>query len=176
MINTIAIMNEYIAMRNGNSESAIADDGLIGKAFECAIRSYMANRRILTVKSQGKVDIRSRAFDGTPSDTEIKTACGELDDTFRKSCKWIIYCPDVDLELEAEYQAYVFSRDEWIDFLNGYTGRGQMLRKTTNGKTHIQSFYVSTDKRPKASKALADYIWDTCLEHESLANYYTHRQ
>lgn len=171
-MNTIDFMADYIAMRLENSETATIDDGLIGKAFEVAIRYYMTNRYDMRVKAQGKADIRSKVFGGKSETVEIKTACGELDDTLKKSCKWIVYCPDVDLTLEPEYQAYVFSKDEWLDFLNGYDGRGSLTRRTSNGKLHIQSFYVSDSKRPKASKAIANYIIETCNNQPMLADFY----
>lgn len=171
-LNTIEFMARYIAMRLENSETATIDDGLIGKAFEVAIRYYMTHRRNFKVKAQGKADIRSKVFGGKAETVEIKTACGELDDTLKDSCKWIIYCPDVDLNLEAEYQAYVFSKDEWIAFLENYNGRGSLTRRTSNGKLHIQSFYVSDSKRPKASKAIANYIIETCNGQSLLADFY----
>lgn len=170
MVNTIEIMAEYIAMRKGNSANAIADDGLIGKAFDCACHSYMAGRKTLRVQPQGKCDIRSKAFDGNASNCEFKSACGKIDDTFKKSCKYVIYCPDVDLSIEAEFQAYVFTQSEWLDMLNGYNG-GQTTHKR-DGHTYIQSFYVSKDKRPKASKKLADYIWECCNNQPLLADFY----
>lgn len=171
MFDTIDFMNSYIGKRLANAETAIIDDGLVGKAFEVAIRYYMSGRKDYKVKSQGKADIRSKVFGGKSETVEIKSACGRLDDSLAKSVKWVIYCPDVDLNIEPEFQAYVFSKEEWIDFLEGYDGRGQFIRKASDGM-HIQSFYVSDSKRPKASKAIANYIWECCNNQPILADFY----
>lgn len=171
-MNTNEFMAQYIAMRLENTETAVLDDGLIGKAFEVAVRYYMTNRRNMRVKAQGKADIRSKVFGGKAETVEIKSACGELDDTLTKACKWIIYCPDVDLSIPVEEQAYIFSKEEWIEFLENYNGRGSLTRRTSNGKLHIQSFYVSETKRPKASKAIANYIIESCNNQPLLYEFY----
>lgn len=170
-MNTIDFMSEYIAKRLANTKNAVLDDGLIGKAFEVAVRYFMTNRKDYKVKAQGKTDITSKVFGGKAEAVEIKSSCGRLDDSLEKRVKWIVYCPDVDLSIEAEFQAYVFSKEEWIDFLEGYDGRGQFIRKASDGM-HIQSFYVSDTKRPKASKAIANYIWNACNNQPMLADFY----
>lgn len=154
MKTTIEIMREYLE-RNTNAD----DSGRAGKAFEIAIRSYIMGREQVKVKAQGKVDIRL-TFEGARRTCEIKTACGEIETV--ASAQMVIYAPVVDTEFPAESQAYVFTREQWLDFVNGYTGRGQFLRRDSRGHEHIQSFYVSETIRPKASKPIANYIWNTC--------------
>lgn len=155
---TIEIMHDYISARGNNT----SDSGLHGKAFEIAIRSYIMNRTAKSVKAQGKTDIRF-TFDGSRHTCEIKTACGEIEQAAKN--QFVIYCSNVDTEKPAESQGYIFTREEWQAFVNGYNGRGSFVRvDSKRGHSHIQSFYVSETVRPKASKPIARYI------AESLAN------
>lgn len=139
------------------------DSGAIGKAFECAIREYLSGRAVQRVKAQGKVDAY---FSFTCDDkrrkvtVEIKTACGEIETCDRS--QFIIYCPEVATDCDAEAQGFVFSREQWKAFVNGYTGRGSFTRTSSRGHLHIQSF--RSEGRPKASKPIAEYIWATCSE------------
>ena len=139
------------------------DSGRLGKAFECAIREYLSGRTVTKVKAQGKID----AYFSFTSENkrkkvtvEIKTACGEIETCDRS--QFIIYCPEVITDCDAQAQGYVFSRDQWVAFVNGYTGRGSFTRASARGHLHIQSF--RSDSRPKASKPIAEYIWATCTE------------
>lgn len=157
--NTITIMHEYVNSR----QNGIADSGLFGKAFEIAIRSYIMNRTASKVKPQGKTDIRF-TFDGSRHTCEIKTACGEVDQC--PTNQYIVYCANVDINKPAEAQGYMFTREEWLAFIEGYDGRGQFLRTDSKrGHQHIQSFYISEDIRPKASKPIARYI-ERCLSNQ----------
>lgn len=139
------------------------DTGRIGKAYECAIREYLSGRAVKAIKAQGKADayfsfeVNEKRKQVT---VEIKTACGDIG-TAHKS-QFIIYCPEVDVETDAEAQGYVFSREEWMTFVNGYTGRGSFTRVNSRGELHIQSF--RSEGRPKASKPIAEYIWNACME------------
>ena len=172
---SLSVALAFIALAfSRNANAAAKDDGLTGKAAEVGIRSYMMRFRKIAkrVKAQGKVDIVSTKFSGKAENCEIKTACGKLRDTLKESCKWVIYCPDVDFTFGLEFQFYVFSHDEWVDFLEGYDGRGKFLRTDSKGEIHIQSFYVSETKRPGASKPMADYIWNTCNMMPMLADFY----
>ena len=143
------------------------DKGRFGKAYECAIREYLSGRPVKAIKAQGKADAYF-SFEANEKrkqvTVEIKTACGDIG-TAHKS-QFIIYCPEVDFTEDAEAQGYVFSRQEWIDFVNGYTGRGSFTRVNSRGELHIQSF--QSESRPKASKPIAEYIWSTCIEHPTV--------
>lgn len=153
----MTIINSYLSNNYTNAN----DSGAIGKAFECAIREYLSGRSVSGVKAQGKADAYfSFKVEGKRKQVtvEIKTACGEVEMADRS--QFIIYCPEVDVNTEAEAQGYVFTREEWRAFLNGYTGRGAFLRHSSRGHDHIQSFRSAG--RPKASKPIADYIWATC--------------
>lgn len=149
MINTITIMHEELSIRKPT------DTGRFGDAFELAMRSYISRRRCTKVKRQGAEDIRF-SKDGKRYTCEVKSACGEIEDA--EKAQYVIYCPNVDPDFPAESQAYVFTREQWVAFLNGYTGRGQFTKWDSRGHLHIQSFYVSEDVRPKASKPIAAYI------------------
>lgn len=143
------------------------DTGRIGKAFECAIRYYFSGRTVKAIKPQGKNDATVtfvRNGKRKAVTVEIKTACGEIA-TAHKS-QFIVYCPEVDIETDAECQGYVFSRQEWVDFVNGYTGKGSFTRVNSRGELHIQSF--RSESRPKASKPIAQYIWETCMERPTV--------
>lgn len=151
---TIEIMRDYL-----NTNTNTNDTGRNGKAFEVAIRSYIMNRTASRVKAQGKTDIRF-TFDGSRHTCEIKTACGEIEQAIKN--QFVIYCPNVDIDEPAEAQGFVLSREQWEAFVNGYTGRGSFVRiDTKRGHAHIQSFYVSEEIRPKASKPIARYIAET---------------
>lgn len=138
------------------------DKGATGKAFECALREYFSGIEKTAIKAQGKVDHYFTYKNGngkrTSLSVEIKTACGEI---ACRGFKWIAYCPEVDVEIEAECQAYMFSLAEWKAFVNGYTGRGSFTRVNSRGELHIQSF--RSEGRPKASKPIAEYIWECCM-------------
>lgn len=166
MIDTVKIMREEIEKRSAT------DSGKAGKAFEIAIRSYIANRRFKTVKAQGKTDIKF-SFDGSRHTCEIKTACGEIEQASKN--QYVIYCSNVDVNYPAEWQGYVFTRQEWIDFINGYDGRGKFIRTDANGHDHIQSFYVSETIRPKASKPIANYIERVLFDMPTVEDFFSER-
>ena len=156
-------MRDYL-----NTNTDLNDSGRNGKAFEIAIRSYIMNRTAARVKAQGKTDIRF-SFDGSRHTCEIKTACGDIG-TADKS-QFIIYCPEVRTDREPETQGYVFSREEWREFVNGYTGRGAFTRVDKVGRKHIQSFRSAG--RPKASRPIAEYIWAVCESKPTAAEWLT---
>lgn len=145
-------------------ESAKGSTGAVGKAFECALRNFSAGRKVSGIKEQGKRDaiFTFAVGEGKRSKVtvEIKTACGEI--ATLEGAQYVVYCPEVDMETEAEDQGYVFTLEEWHDFLNGYGGRGSLTRVNSRGELHIQSF--RSEGRPKASKPLADYIWNCCYD------------
>ena len=172
---TVRIMRDYIQQRidAAGLEQVGKDFGVFGKAFEIAIRCYVGNKLSaegMTVKAQGKVDMYAR-FQGKSFPFEIKTACGNIS-TVKP---YIIYCPNVDITFPAELQGYVFTRQQWADFINGYNGRGSFLRKGSDG-LHIQSFYVSETIRPKASKVIARYIESVLFEMPTVQEFFARRK
>ena len=157
---TTKIMNDEYVTRKTN------DYGVNGDCFEIAIRSYLCQRRVHKVKREGAPDIVITR-NGQKFHVEIKSACGTVDDTL--NADYVIYCPDVDINYPAESQGYVFSKEQWHEFLTGYTGRGQFVRyNKARNVSQIQSFYVSDTVRPKASKPIANYIWETVYELPTL--------
>lgn len=165
---TIELMQDYVANRMALNVNAVNDDGIKGKAFEIAVRSFIMNRSVKAVKTANKTDIRF-TYNGKRYNCEIKSACGELDGT--EKAAYVIYCAEVDVNDYAEYQARVFTAEQWAEFLNGYTGRGQFIRTDSKrGKSHIQSF--RSEGRPKASKPMRDYIDSVLFELPDLAEFF----
>jgi len=162
-MDTVNIMREYLNQRN--TATSANDNGLLGKAYEVAVRSFIMNRRVLRVKTAGKVDIRA-TLDGKRATVEIKTACGKI--TTAASAQVIIYAPIVDIDEPAEAQGFVFTREEWEAFVDGYTGRGSFTRVDKAGEVHIQSFYGSETVRPKASKPIRAYIDEVCANQPTV--------
>ena len=161
---TVTQMHHHLAYYDN-----VKDNGRFGKVYEQAVREYSSGRRssITFVKGQGKADLNLSAY-GKRFTCEIKTACGEVE--MAEKSQLIIYCPDVDINYPAEKQGFVFTREEWKNFLAGYTGRGKFLRQDSNrNHLHIQSFY--TESRPKASKPIAEYIWDTCTGQPTIEEF-----
>lgn len=150
------------AYASASRENCSGNNGI---AFEIACRAYTSKRapEKLVLAPAGKVDARLTA--GKKKVTiEYKTACGNI--AGAEKAQYIVYCPEVDMNIPVEKQAFVFSRAEWVDFINNYPGRGKFLRYAKDGSIHIQSFYCPT--RPKASKAIADYVWESCFEKPTL--------
>lgn len=149
-----------------------ADSGKEGKAYEMGLREFFSGRHSNRVKAQGKFDaFVTFRLDGMRKavTVEIKTACGDIG-TADKS-QFIIYCPEVRTDREPETQGYVFSREEWREFVNGYTGRGAFTRVDKVGRKHIQSFRSAG--RPKASRPIAEYIWAVCESKPTAAEWIT---
>lgn len=156
------------------------DDGAKGKAFEISLKTYK-NPNALNNNKVTKSNVRyadttysNKAQGYNKVKIEIKSGCGELGitdhvddlDSLLKNADYIVYAPEINDSIPMEKQGFVFSRNEFMSFITGYTGRGQLLRTkeaTTGGsRVSLQSFY--SNSRPKASKKLADYIWDACYE------------
>lgn len=173
-VDTISIMKEYIMFRLQNSKNALKDFGLYGKAFEIAIRCYIMNRTSrhgMTVKGQGKTDIKF-SYQDKRYTCEIKTACGNITDAHKS--QYIIYCMNVDPSFPAEQQGYVFTREQWLDFLANYDGRGSLTKVASDG-LHIQSFYVNENIRPTASKAITRYIERTLFDLPTVEEFFAER-
>ena len=181
-INTIEIMREEIAKRKST------DKGATGKAFEIAVRWFAQPRS----KRNGAVtrqyttygDMRKRNSDGHYFSIEIKTGSGELadgcatiDEIYPKASH-VIYCPEVELGIPAEKQGFVFTRNEFIQMLKSYPGRGQLIRTKTNTqgatKVTLQSFRTKT--QPKASQPIADYLWDCCYNQPTVEQFFGEAQ
>lgn len=164
MKSTVEIMKAFLEGKSAE------DSGAMGKAYEVAIRSYIMRREQAKVKSQNTTDIRF-TYEGKRYTCEIKTACGEIE--MAEKSQYVIYCPVVDIDFPAEFQGYVFSRAEWKAFVEGYDGRGSFVRvDKKRGHSHIQSFYVSEEVRPKASKPIANYIWRVCDEMPTVEDFF----
>ena len=157
-----------------------ADDcGRVGKAVELAVRSYLSGRAVKAVKTVGKVDTTfSYRADGSRKTVtvEVKTACAEVDNAER--AQFVAYWPEPDFDVDVEHSVVVFSRDQWREFVNGYTGRGKFLRvDSKRNKTHIQSFRgLYTGVRPSASLPIAEYIYSVVESMPTLAEWKAERR
>ena len=168
MRTTIQIMNDYINERLAQSEKAKLDSGLVGKAFELGVRSYIMHRSVKNVKTANKTDIRF-TYNGKRYNCEIKSACGELNGT--EKAAYVIYCAEVDVNDYVEYQARVFTAEQWREFLEGYNGRGNFLKyDSKRGKYHIQSF--RSEGRPTASVPMRNYIDEVLFELPDLEEFF----
>ena len=144
-----------------------------GNATEMAIKSYSAHRMVKAVRKAGQVDavITFTADNGKRGKVtaEIKTGCGRIDNC--ADAQFVIYWAEPDLDTDVEHCAVVFTREQWHDFVNGYTGRGSFTKESWDG-LHIQSFRgLVTGCRPKASLPIANYIYDTCDKMPTFAEW-----
>ena len=162
-VRAINDFNEELAKKKAT------DLGGIGDAFEVAIHRLLTGKRY-EVKGYGLVDCITKQLTSESSKVEIKTACGgQIENTF--NADFVIYCPLVNNDIEFSRQAFVFNNAQWLDFLNGYhsTKGGKLLRFNKVRNTYqIQSFYGSETVRPRASKTLANYIWEYCYNMPTL--------
>ena len=182
------------------SKKSKVDDGARGKSAEIAVKSYInPDSKIKSyVTPQAKnFDIFVRE-DKKQANIEIKTACGELaiidelkdsimemiSSVYPKST-YIVYCPEVVDNIPMERQFFVFSRDEFIDMIESYDGRGSIVRiKTPTNNTEysergayrlsFQSF--RSEGRPKASAKIAEHIWDCCYNQPTLEQWIQERE
>ena len=164
------------------------DSGASGKALEIALRYYIQpnskRNGHVTSNNTSYNDLRMRVENERGkaySRIEIKSSCGELgmtdsvDDlpSLLKGADYVLYAPEVNPSIAMEEQTFVFTRSEFISFITGYPGRGQLLRSkvATDGSARVsfQSFY--SESRPKASKPISEYIWDTCYEQPTVSQW-----
>ena len=147
------------------------DKGAAGKLFEVACRSYTSGRAVTAIKTAGKVDAFITYADAETGKrvsvrTEYKTGSGELKPELFKA-DIIVYCPEVTFDIEAEDQAFVFTRDEFRAMLDNYPGRGKLVRyNSKRGVTQIQQFRTETS--PTASAPMAAYLWECCYNKPTL--------
>lgn len=156
----------------------LSDDGRIGKSWELAVREYVQPRSGRTGKVSHNYtwysDMKKKSESGNYWKFEIKSACGELDNIDKAD--FIIYCPEVDIHILPEKQGFVIPTSDFLQLLEGvgYSGKGQITRQktSTSGKIvkSFQSFY--SNGRPKASKKLADYIWDFCYNYPVVEEFF----
>lgn len=157
------------------------DDGKNGKAFEPAVSLYLSKTATaLYVKSPGRTD-KVWQVNKTVYNIEVKTAAGkglvtkdrvkellaeganlpELVNNLYPNADFIVYAPEYNPYEPVEHQAFVFTRSEFIDMLNGYTAN--ICRIHPNGELAINTF--STSKKKTA------YIWDKCLDQPNLETF-----
>lgn len=158
-----------------------SDSGKEGKAFEPAVSLYLSKTATaLYVKPQGQTD-KVWQVNKVAYNMESKTAAGKglvkaervaellnegasleqiVENTYHNA-DFIIYAPEYNPYEPVEYQAFVFTRNEFIDMLNGYTAN--ICRIHPNGELAINTF--STSKKKTA------YIWDKCLDQPNLETF-----
>ena len=181
-MNTLQIYHDFLVKKK------VTDDGAKGKAFEVAIRKFIqptSKREGVTHANASYGDMRLK-LDGSWVKVEIKTACGELatiecDDesaiTFSAilpKADYVIYCPEINDNIPMEQQGFVFTRDEFLEMIASYSGRGAILRtkpasRDAGFRISFQSFRA--DSRPKASAPIANHIWDCCYNQPTVADW-----
>ena len=154
------------------------DNGKSGKNFEVRVRAAITPRtKVRRCKSMGKVD-HYIYINGERVNIEIKTGAGTLDyninghidtnipatdhiDTLLENTNYIIYNPAWDGEDVLE-NAWVYTREEFVEMLHGYKG---MVKYTRKGNTtiNIQTF--------SNSKKRATYIWNQTMDKMTLGEW-----
>lgn len=158
-----------------------SDDGKEGKAFEPAVSVYLSKTATaLYVKPQGQTD-KVWQVNNVAYNIEAKTAAGKglvkaervtellnegtsleaIVENIYPNADFIIYAPEYNPYEPVEYQAFVFTRSEFIDMLNGYTAN--ICRIHPNGELAINTF--------SSSKKKTEYIWDKCLDQPNLETF-----
>ena len=169
----------------------IRDDGRYGKTAEGQVRYFLNSRTSLDrCQPLGKSDctLYSRNSDGKRQRVtiEVKTGSGtvcydtsHLDvslpaqdhvNELYKGTDYIIYCPKYEKGDDVGCEFFVFTRDEFINFLDGYKTKtckkANMLKyNTDNNKNiiiNIQSFN---------SKAKEMYLWDVLACQPTLSEW-----
>ena len=159
----------------------ISDCGKEGKAFEPAVSVYLSkNASALYVKSKSQVDKVWRVNKITYN-IEAKTAAGkglvtaervgnllnegasleEIVENTYPNADFIVYAPEYNPYEPVEHQAFVFTRSEFIDMLNGYTAN--ICKIHPNGELAINTF--------SSSKKKTAYMWDKCLDQPNLETF-----
>lgn len=155
------------------------DDGAKGKALEVALRAYIQpkSKRIgVTSNKTWYGDIRMKNGNSWEK-VEIKSACGELAIVDSDSdnveslifqmlpkADYVLYCPEVADNIAPEEQTFVFTRAEFVAMATSYAGRGSMVRvkPSSNGGYRLSFQSFQSEGRPKASKPIANHIWEAC--------------
>jgi hypothetical protein len=99
--------------------------GLHGHAFERVLKfSAFGNKHFKGTSPAGRVDTRKK-INGSYMSFEIKQGCGELgildkNGKITKSCfntKYMIYCPDFDINRDFIKQAYIIDTSVFLNLL-----------------------------------------------------------
>ena len=172
-------------MREFLEKANVDDDGAKGKALEISVRAYIqpkSSRIGVTPQARWYGDIRRKNGNNWER-LEVKSACGELgivgnaDDLSQLLPKadLVLYAPEVNADIPAEKQTFVFTRDEFMEMISNYPGRGNILRvKSTSSGNGVRVSFQSfqSDTRPKASKPIAEYLWDSCYNQPTVEEYF----
>lgn len=158
-----------------------SDSGKEGKAFEPAVSLYLSKTATaLYVKPQGQADkvwqvnkiaynIESKTAAGkglvkAERVTELLNEGADLDEIVKNTypnANFIVYAPEYNPYEPVEHQAFVFTRNEFIDMLLGY--KANICRIHPNGELAINTF--------SSSKKKTAYIWDKCLDQPNLETF-----
>ena len=138
--------------------------GKVGDACELAFKSYTSGRTVKKRRPAGKKDAYvTFVVEGKRRSVtvEVKVGCGRVDHCCESD--FIAYWPEPTEDASLEDGMVVFPRAAFAEMLNGYPGRGSMLKPRKDGKVHIQSFRgLLTGARPGASVPLAEWIYACC--------------
>ena len=162
----------------------VSDSGKEGKAFEPAVGLYLSGKKALAlyVKAQNVAD-KIWSVGKISHVIESKTGAGkglvkasvvnylkeqgmeasDMIDYLYPSADFIVYSPLYNPFEPVEYQGFVFTRDEFIEMLKGYTKSSLVRVHPDTGELAIQTF--------SNSKAKTEYLWDACLNQPSLETF-----
>lgn len=155
------------------------DNGKNGKNFEVAVRMAITPRTTVRYcKNATKVDHFIK-LNGKRANIEVKTGAGTLDynhngelDTaipatdhingLLADTDFVVYAPTWEGDDVLE-NAWVFTRQAFLDMLNGYKGMVRYTKKTNGTCINIQTF--------TNSKKRLNYIWNTTLDQPNLGEW-----
>lgn len=167
----------------------LEDSGAIGKAFEIGVKEALSSesrykKRVTPNNKNYDLWMRKGNLRGK---IEIKSGCGELAigknlsiDEFFPRADYVIYSPEPIINKTVENQAFVFTRQEFVQMLKEYPKMVRAKKATSyyrngygTGATHerytIQSFY--SEGRLKASKKIRRHIDSHCTTDKLLKNF-----
>lgn len=158
------------------------DCGKFGKAFEPSVGLYLSGKKALAlyVKEQ-KVADKIWSVNKIGYVMESKTGSGkglvkasvvkylqdqgleayEMIDYVYPSADFIVYAPEYNPYEPVEYQGFVFTRDEFIEMLQGYERASMVSIHPQTGELRIMA----------NSKVKMNYLWDACLDQPNLATF-----
>lgn len=152
------------------------DKGAAQKNAEVDIKAIITPKsRALYCQKMGMVDHKCK-YNGHLTGIEIKCGCGKvaynvkpngnpeshISEIFPK-VGYVVYVPELYPEIDYLTESWVFTRQQFIDFLTGY-GKPMVKYNTYGNQTdlNIQSFN---------SKRKQEYLWNTISELPTLADW-----
>lgn len=164
------------------------NNGKQGNMVEIRVRKAITpHTKIMWVKPANTCDHRIKLLH-TYSTIEIKTGCGKLIYNVPKSgepedyinsiypkASLIVYSPEPYADMDILDECWVFTRNEFIQFLMGYTTKtgkhGTMLRFKDYTNKHGKLCTGLSLQEWKTSTPKTEYIWDTLANVPTLGEW-----